>query len=57
MGLTPEEAYRVTFIRAIIARDIDKEDLKNDYTHLVELVKSAIRSAETTERVYVGGAR
>ena len=57
LGLTPDEAYRVTFIRAIIVGDIDADRLCADYERLKSVLNAVYRSAKESESVNVGGAK
>ncbi len=51
LGLTPDEAYRVTFIRAIIAGDIDADRLCSDYERLKSALNAVYLSAKRGESV------
>ena len=52
LGLTPEDSYKVTFIRSIIVGDIDANELSADYAHLKKALNAVLKSAKTGESVY-----
>ena len=52
LGLTPEEAYRVTFIRSIIVGEIDADRLCADYAGLKDVLNAVYRSADKGESVF-----
>ena len=53
LGLTPDEAYRVTFIRSIIVGDIDIDSVSCDYERLKSVLNAVYRSAKEGESVSI----